>query len=133
MFFCNGSSRSFVFAANRLQDRIDPRRDPAFVIAVPKMRFDFVFGNVERGDVGQRPLQAVANLDKHLAVLNEHKKDRAIAPLLLTDSPRLGYPLRVICNVRVALHLRKDRDHHLIGSFALELGQLLVKTMSGFL
>src|SRR6266404_1681560 len=40
--------RSLVFAANRFEDRIDPFGQTAFVIVVPKMRFDPVFRDVER-------------------------------------------------------------------------------------
>ena len=123
----NSLSRSLVLAANRLKDRIDSDRDPAFVIAAAKMRLDFVFGDVERGYVGQRSFQTVTDLDKHLAVLNEHEKDNAIATLLLTNAPRLSDTLCVICDIRLALHLRENRDHDLVRRFALKLGKLFIK------
>lgn len=95
----NSLSRSLVLTANRLKDRIDSYRNPAFVIAAAKMGLDLVFGDVERGYIGQRTFQAVSHLDKHLSILNEHEEDNAIATLLLTDAPRLGDPLSVICDV----------------------------------
>src|SRR6266487_1531241 len=95
---------------------------------IAKMRFDSVFSNVERGDVWQCAFQAVTDLDKHLAILNEHKKDDAIATLLLTNAPRLGDTLRVICDIGVTLHLREDRDHDLIRGFAFKLGKLFIET-----
>ena len=133
MFFRYSLSRSLVLAADRPKDRIDSGRDPAFVIAIAKMRLDFVFGDVERGDVGQRAFQTVADLDKHLPILNEHEKDDAIATFLLTNTPRLGDTLCVICDIGFALHLREDRDHDLIRGFALKLGKLFIKTQRGFL
>jgi hypothetical protein len=133
MFFCNGFSRALVLSPNRLKDRIDSHCDSAFVIAIAKMGFDFVFGDIERGDVGQRAFQAVPDLDKHFAVLNEHEKDDAIATFLLTNAPRLSDTLRVICDLGVALHLREDGDHDLVRCFAFKLCKLLVKTQGSFL
>ena len=88
--------------------------------------------NVEGGRVWQRAFQAVADLDKHLAVLNEHKKNHAIAALLLSDTPRLCHALCVISDIRIALHFRKNRDHHLVGSVSFELSKLFVKTRCNF-
>src|SRR5438105_2646850 len=127
-FFRNRLTRSLVLAANRLKDRIDSGGDPTFVIAIAKLRFDSVFGDVERGDVGQCAFQAVTDLDKHFAILNENKKDNAIATFLLADAPSLGDALRVICDIGVALHLREDRNHHLIRRFPLKLGKLFIET-----
>jgi hypothetical protein len=50
----------------------------------------------------------------------------------LTDAPRLCDALRIVRDVRVALHLRKNGDHDLIGGFALELRELLVETLGRF-
>src|SRR5256886_16049911 len=129
MFFGNSLTRSLVLAANRLKDRIDSGGDPAFVIAIAKMRFDSVFGDVKRGDVGQCAFQAVTDLDKYFAILNENEKDNAIAAFLLADAPRLGDTLRVISDIGVALHLGEDRDHDLIRCFPLKLGKLFIETL----
>ena len=40
-------------------------------------------------DVGQRALQAVADLDADLAVLGEDEEDRAVVGLLLPGAPLL--------------------------------------------
>src|SRR5207253_3541836 len=103
IFFGNSFTCSLVLAANRFKDRIDSGGAPAFVIASAKMRFDSVFGDVERGDVGQCAFQAVTDLDKHFTILNENEKNNAIATFLLADAPRLGDALRVICDIGVAL------------------------------
>ena len=88
--------------------------------------------DVECRGVRQRAFQAVADLDKHLAVLDEHKENHTVAPLLLPHAPRLCHALCVISDIRVALHFGKNRDHHLVGSFSLELSKLLVEARCGF-
>ena len=52
-------------------------------------------------------LPSRSRLDKHFAVLNEHKENYTVAPLLLTHAPRLCHALCVIGDIRVALHLGK--------------------------
>src|SRR6266403_1583026 len=89
--------------------------------------------DVECRRVRQRAFQAVADLDNHLAVLDEHKKNHTITPLLLADAPRLCHALCVIGDIRVALHFRKNRDHDLVGSLSLELSKLFVEPRCGFL
>ena len=91
-----------------------------------------IFSDVERGDVRQRAFQSVADLDVHFAVAFKNEQDHAVALLFLSDAPRLRDPLSVIFDRGVALHFRKHRDHDLIGSLALELGQLLVEAQRGF-
>ena len=88
--------------------------------------------DVECRRVRQRAFQAVADLDEHLAVLDEHKKNHTITPLLLADAPRLCHALCVIGDIRVALHFRKNRDHDLVGSITLELSKLFVEPRCGF-
>jgi len=75
MFFGNSLTRSLVLAANRLKDRIDSGGDPAFVIAIAKMRFDSVFGDVKRGDIGQCAFQAVTVLYKNFVIFNDNEDD----------------------------------------------------------
>src|SRR5438094_2802255 len=88
--------------------------------------------DVECRRVRQRAFQTVADLDEHLPVLDEYKKNYTVAPLLLADAPRLCHALCVISDIRVALHFRKNRDHHLVGSVPLELSKLLVEGRCGF-
>src|SRR5439155_12186226 len=88
--------------------------------------------DVECRRVRQRAFQTVADLDEHLPVLNEYKKNYTVAPLLLADAPRLCDALCVIGNIRIVLHFRKNRDHHLVGSLSLELSKLFVEPRCGF-
>src|SRR5437763_3088930 len=88
--------------------------------------------DVECRRVRQRAFQAVADLNNHLAVLDEHKKNHPITPLLLADAPRLCHTPCVIGDIRVALHFRKNRDHDLVGSITLELSKLFVEPRCGF-
>jgi len=73
-----------------------------------------IYPNVVGRDIRQRAFQTVTNLDEHFAVLNENEKDRAVAPIFLSDAPRLGDALGVIGNLGVALHFREHRDHDLV-------------------
>ena len=82
--------------------------------------------------VRQRAFQAVADLDKHLAVLDEHKEDHAVAPTPF--APRPTPVPRAVCNQRYPSRSAfwENRDHHLVGSFSLELSKLLVEARCGF-
>ena len=130
--FGNRFSRSFVLAVDRLEDQIDPSGEPGLIIASAEQWLDVTLRNIECRGVRECAFQAVADLDKQLAVLDEHKQHYAIAALLLADAPCLRNALGVVRDVRVALHSGKNRDHDLIGSFPLELCELLVKTISRF-
>ncbi len=124
-------SRSFVLAADRFADQVDPSGETSLIIASPEQWLDVTLRDIESCRVRQRAFQTVADLDEHFAILGEYKKHHAIAPLLLADAPSLCDPLRVVRDIRVALHLGKNRDHDLIGSVALELCELFVKAISG--
>src|SRR5215831_9777018 len=95
------------------------------------MRLDSMLGNVERGHIGERAFQAVADLNVHFAVLNEYKQDSAVPFVLLADAPRFRDALRVRRHVIITLHLWKNRDHDLVRSFPLELRELFVKPKGG--
>ena len=96
------------------------------------MRFDPVFSDIERGNVGKRAFQTVANLNEDLAVLRENEQYDAVALFFLSNAPGLRDSLGVSSNVVVALHLWKDRDHDLVRRFALELGELFVESQRSF-
>ena len=114
MSFCNRFSSACVFSANRLKDRIDPFGESAFVIVVPKMWFDPMFGDVECSNVWKRAFEAVARLDEHFPVLGKDEQDDTVALFFLSNTPRLRDALRVSRNVIIALHFRKHRDHNLV-------------------
>src|SRR5262249_30985540 len=133
MLLGNGLSRPFVFAADRLKDQIDPGCQASLIISGPEKLLDVTLSDVECCRVRQRAFQAVADLDKHFAVMDKHKKNHAVAPLFLAHAPRLCHALRVIGDIRVALHFGKNCDHHLVGGVSLELRELLVKPINSFL
>src|SRR3981081_2388866 len=111
MLFANRLRAAGVFSANRFADGINPNSKATFVIAGDELRFDFVFGDVERGRIRQGSLQAVANLREHLPVLDEHEKDDAIAPVFLSYTPVLRNALRVIFEGLLAKHfVLRGRD-----------------------
>lgn len=116
-----------VFGADRVADRIDANAQSVFVIASDELRFHLILGDVERRHIRQRAFQTVADLNDHLAVLDEHEQDDSVAFILLSDAPRFRDALSVGRNVVVALHFRKNRDHDLIGSIALELREFSIK------
>src|SRR5205823_12346174 len=93
--------------------------------------FDPVFGDIEGGQIRKRAFQAGTELNEHLPVWREDEEHNTVALFFLSNAPRLSDALRVIRNLRVALHFGKDRDHNLVGSFAFELGKLFVETKRG--
>ena len=99
MSFSNRFSSACVFSANRLKDRIDPFGESAFVIVVPKMWFDPMFGDVECSNVWKRAFEAVARLDEHFPVLGEDEQDDTVALFFLPNAPGLRDPLGVIGNL----------------------------------
>src|SRR5436309_2168272 len=106
--FGSSFTGSFIFATDRFADQIDACRQPSLIIASPKQWLDMTLSDVECRRVRQRAFHAVADLDNHLAVLDERKKNHTITPLLLADAPRLCHALCVIGDIRVALHFRKN-------------------------
>ncbi len=133
MLFGDGLSRPLVLAADCLADQVNPGGETGLIVAISEKRFDVVLGNVERGDVRQGAFETVTDLNKHLAILDEDEERNAIAALFLTHAPRLCHALGVICDIRVTLQFRKNRDHDLVGGFPLELRELLVETLGDFL
>ena len=94
--FLAGATAAFVFTAHRLHHRGHARFQSAGVVAFLKERRDNVVGDVEAGRIGQRTLQAVAGLDKHLAVFDEDEEDGAVIASFLADTPGLRDALGVI-------------------------------------
>ena len=60
------------------------------------MRLDMVLSDIERRNIRQGPFQAVADLNKHLAVLDENEQDRPVSSLLLSNAPSLRDALCVV-------------------------------------
>jgi hypothetical protein len=74
----NRATGSFVFMPRRGKDGVDSRDQTSSVIPHFKMRFDFVFGYLFASGIRQDAFQTVTNLQKHLVVLNENKKNSAV-------------------------------------------------------
>ena len=87
---------ALVFSAHRLHHRGHARLQSAGVVAFLKKRRNNVVGDVEAGRIGQRTLDAVAGLDKHLAVFDEDEKHGAVIASFLSDTPGLRDALGVI-------------------------------------
>src|SRR5205814_8261110 len=132
VLFRNRFSRSFVLAPDGFADQVDTGGEAAFIIPIAEMGLDMVLGDVECRNVRQRTFEAVADLNKHLAVLNKDKQHDAVSFIFLADAPGLSDTLCVIIDRRIALHFRKYRNHDLVGRFALELRELLVEAQRGF-
>src|ERR1017187_854457 len=71
--FAHSFPRTFVLSADRFDDGIDPSGESAFVIVCSEAWFDLIFSDIEAGCIRQRAFQAIADLDVHLMVLNEHE------------------------------------------------------------
>ena len=127
VFFCGRVSGAFVLALCRLHDRRDTGAQAAGIIALAKVRLQFVFQDAFGYRIRQRAFQAIADLQVHLVILDEHEQHRAVALFFLSDAPRFRDADGVILDGRIRLHLREDRDENLVGGLALELLQLLVE------
>src|ERR1043165_6423468 len=97
-----------VFASDRLQDAVNSRANPPFVIALLKARLDLLFDDPFGGHIRQRALQSVPPFYPHFPVLDEYKKNRAIVLRLLPPPPGPRHPNRIILQRRIRLHLRID-------------------------
>ena len=111
--------------------KVDSLRKPAFIILGAELRFDMSLGDIERGRIRDRAFQAIADLDEHLAIVDENKEHRAVATIFLSDAPRLRNALRVVRDIGVGLHFAENRHDDLVRSVALELRELLVETRRG--
>src|SRR4051794_21907891 len=93
------------------------------------MRLNAELGDIKRRGVRERALQAVSDLDKHLAVLYEDEKDGSIPGLFLSHLPCLRHATGVVSDVRIGLHRRKNRDDDLVRGVAFELSQLIIEPL----
>src|SRR5580704_12459765 len=72
---------------DRLDDVIHPAIDAAGEIVRPQARQDRVLDDEPRHRIGERALEAVADLDAYLALVRGDDQKRAGVLLLLSDSP----------------------------------------------
>src|SRR5215468_173751 len=109
-----------------LDDIVDPATDAAGEIIDPKARNDGVLYDELRYRVGERSLEAVTDLDAHLAFIRRHDEQRTGILLFLSDLPMTPELVTVILD-RGALE-RLDRDHDKLPSgLGLELGELALE------
>ena len=80
--------------------------------------------NIEGGHIRKGTLQAVPDLDEHLAVVDKHEQNNAVAAVLLANTPRLRHATGIVLDRRIALHFRIDHDKNLIRGVPFELGEL---------
>lgn len=120
----------FVFVLGCGENGVNPGGQSPRVITRLETRFDFVFRDLFAQGVWQRAFQAVAGLNGHLPILDKDEKNDAIVFEFLSDPPDTGNADGVIINGRVGLHLRINRNDHLIAGCFLEVFQLCVELIS---
>src|SRR5439155_19110989 len=79
-------------AVNDADNLIDAGRNTAGEIAAPDFRRDDLVDDALGGDVGERALEAVADLDAKPVVILGDDKDGAVVDLLAPDLPGLRHP-----------------------------------------
>src|SRR5207244_5114203 len=105
--------------------RIDPDRDPAFIVIISEERFDLVFRDVEAGDIRQCSLQAVSDLDVHFAILNEYEPNHAVVATLLPNFRVIFYTISIVFNRRVDLNRLINEIPYLFSSFVFILCMMI--------
>lgn len=114
LLLINRGAGPLVFSVNRGDDRIDPGLQTTCVVSRFEMWLDLIFSDLFAGRIGQRAFQAVADLNKHLAVLYEDKENDAIVFALLPHAPGPSHTNRVIVDGRLRLHLWINGHDHLV-------------------
>ena len=100
---------------DRLVDRVEAGRDPVGHPALTEARRHLVSEDRAADRVGQGALQAVAHLEAHPPVVQEHQEDHAVVEALLAEPPGLGQPNREVLQA-LALEGPEDRHHDLVGA-----------------
>ena len=83
-------------ALDHAHDAIDAGVDAAVIIAAPERRHDVLLDDAVGGRVGQRALEAVADLDAHLAIVERDEQQGAVVDALAAELPLLRDPDRVL-------------------------------------
>ena len=109
------------------QDGVDPGGQTSGIIPRFETRLDFILGDLFAKRIRQDAFQAVADLQKHLAILNEDKQYDAVVLGLLPNPPGARDADGVIIDGRIGLHLRINRDPDLVAGRAFEAFQLRVE------
>src|SRR5579883_1998065 len=131
VFAPGGSAGTAVLALGSGHHRLNSRAQAPGVVAGLESRLDLFLDDSLGCCVGKCSLQAIPDLYEHLAVLDEHEKNRAVILRFLPDPPRLGYPHCVIIDGRIRIHLRVNNHQDLIGGFTFELLQAPIQALRG--
>src|SRR5215469_15761417 len=115
---------------HRLDDVIDPATDAAGEIVDPKTRNDGVLYDELRYRVGESALEAVADLDAHLAFVRRHDQQCAGVLLFLSNLPVAPKLVAVVLD-RCSLKRLQRNHNELAGGLGLELGELALERSLG--
>ncbi|MNT14473.1 hypothetical protein D3C72_1494820 [compost metagenome] len=104
-------------------DGVGPGDDAGGVVARAEGRQDVVADDHGGIGVGQHALQAIADLDAHLAFVRRDDQQRAAVVFLLSDAP---VTTQLIAEVLDLLILKRGQgdDHQLIAGLLFQRGQL---------
>ena len=112
------------FAGDPLAEPVDRAVQAAGVVAGAKRRHDLLADDPAGGDVGNRALQGLGDLDLHRAVVLRDDQEQAVADVLAADLPLLADALRERGDV-LRRGRRHDQDHDLRAVRGLDRGQLV--------
>ena len=104
------------------EDAADAVANAAGIIAVAESRRELFADDLAGEAVGQHALEAIADLDAHLALVRRDQDQDAVILLGLTDAPLLEQPGRVLLD-RHAIERRHGRDGDFGGRPPLEADQ----------
>jgi hypothetical protein len=108
-------------------DRVGPRRDPAFQVAGLELRQDDGLDDDAGQGVGQDRLQAVADLDAHLAFGRSHDQQGAGVGPLLANAPGAAQLVAIVLDLVALQAGRRGHDQLAAGGLfqAFQLGRQL--------
>jgi hypothetical protein len=123
----HGPAGAFVLATGGGENGVNARNHAGIEVTGGKTRFDPLLNDALGDGVWDSALQAVANLEEHLPILNEHEQHGTVVLALLPYRPGLRHPNRVVLNGGFGLHLGKDGDNDLARVATLEILQLTIQ------
>ena len=112
--FRHRRSGALIFAFDCRENRLHSRRQAAVKVARPETRRDLLVNDTLAERIGQDAFQSVADLDKHLVVLDKNEEHRSVVFAFLAHLPRPGHAHGVIVYRRIRLHLRIDGHQNLV-------------------
>src|SRR5947209_5397018 len=116
-------------AADPREHRVHRGVEAGGVALLAEARRDRVADDRGRHDVGDHRLEAVADLDPQLALLQEDDEHDAVVDALAADLPLFGEADGDVFQA-LALERGEDRDDHLRAGGALAVGQLALEPLA---